>query len=337
MDLLIRVRPVAVTVACALALLFEFSIPIAASPAGLHVQGNKLVDAFGGVVQLHGVGRSGTEYRCIQGLGIFDGPNDQASITAIKSWNTNAIRVPLNEACWLAINGAPAAYSGATYQQAIKDFVSLINQNGMYAIVELHWSAPGTTKATGQQPMPDIDHSPTFWSQVAGAFKGNDPVILELFNEPYPDSNRDTVPAWQCWRDGGTCPGVSFQTAGMQTLVNAVRATGASNVVALGGIRYSNILTQWLTYKPTDPLNNLIAAWHIYEFNPCNTVSCYDGAPAMVAAQVPLVATELGSHACDATFLNGAMNWLDSKQSSYFPSAWDTWGSARSTDALISN
>ena len=126
MDLLIRVRPVAVTVACALALLlFEFSVPAAASPAGLHVQANKLVDAFGGAVQLHGVGRSGTEYRCIQGLGIFDGPNDQASITAIKSWNTNAIRVPLNEDCWLAINGAPAAYSGATYQQAIKDFVKI--------------------------------------------------------------------------------------------------------------------------------------------------------------------------------------------------------------------
>src|SRR5256886_7698357 len=96
-------------------------------------------------------------------------------------------------------------------------------------------------------------------------------------------------------------------------------------------------LKKKLTYKPTDPMNNLIAAWHIYEFNPCNTVSCYDGAPAAVVAQVPLVATELGSHACDATFLNGAMNWLDSKQSSYFPSAWDTWGSARSTDALISN
>jgi len=31
-------------------------------------------------------GRSGTEYACVQGNGIFDGPNDQASITAMKNW-----------------------------------------------------------------------------------------------------------------------------------------------------------------------------------------------------------------------------------------------------------
>src|SRR2546429_5816305 len=56
--------------------------------------------------------------------------------------------------------------------------------------------------------------------------KGNDAVLLEPYNEPYPDSNSDTVAAWTCWRDGGTCRGQSFQAAGMQELVNAIRATG---------------------------------------------------------------------------------------------------------------
>ena len=46
----------------------------------LHVSGNKLVDASGNQVMLHGVDRSGAEYACVQGNGIFDGPNDQASI-----------------------------------------------------------------------------------------------------------------------------------------------------------------------------------------------------------------------------------------------------------------
>jgi len=73
----------------------------------------------------------GTEYRCIQGLLEFSmGPTINID-HGLKSWNTNAVALPLNEDCWLAINGAPAAYSGPTYQQAIKDFVSLINQNGM--------------------------------------------------------------------------------------------------------------------------------------------------------------------------------------------------------------
>src|SRR5436305_5983091 len=86
---------------------------------GLHVQGNQIVNGNGQPIRLLGVDRSGTEYACIQGWGIFDGPSDAASIQAITSWHTNAVRVPLNEDCWLGINGAPAAYSGATYQQAI--------------------------------------------------------------------------------------------------------------------------------------------------------------------------------------------------------------------------
>ena len=65
------------------------------APQSLHVSGNKLVNASGQPVLLHGVDRSGTEYACVQGNGIFDGPNDQASITAMKNWGVNAVRVPL--------------------------------------------------------------------------------------------------------------------------------------------------------------------------------------------------------------------------------------------------
>src|SRR5262250_727798 len=64
---------------------------------GLHVVGNHLVDGSGKVVQLHGVNRSGTEYACVQGWGIFDGPNDDKSVKAIASWHVNIVRVLLNE------------------------------------------------------------------------------------------------------------------------------------------------------------------------------------------------------------------------------------------------
>ena len=59
------------------------------------------MDADGDTVVLHGMDRSGTEYECVEGRGIFDGPSDQASITAMRSRGpVNAVRVPLNEACW---------------------------------------------------------------------------------------------------------------------------------------------------------------------------------------------------------------------------------------------
>ena len=59
--------------------------------------------------------------------------------------------------------------------------------------------------ALGQAPMPNRDHTPEFWRQVATAFKDNDRVLFDLFNEPYPDNNADTPEAWRCWREGGNC------------------------------------------------------------------------------------------------------------------------------------
>jgi len=109
---------------------------------GLHVVGNKLVDAKGQHVKLHGVNRSGTEYACIQGWGIFDGPNGAKSVQAIAAWHVNVVRVPLNEDCWLGINGVPTEYGGATYQQAIKDYVALLGQSGLYVAKILKGARP---------------------------------------------------------------------------------------------------------------------------------------------------------------------------------------------------
>jgi len=304
--------------------------------SGLHVDGNRLVDSTGQTVQLRGVNRSGTEHACVQGWGIFNGPNDATSVVAMKSWGINAVRIPLNEDCWLAINGVPAAYAGANYQQAIKNYVSLLNQNGLYAILDLHWTAPGSTAATQQVPMPDMDHSPAFWSDVATTFKGNNAAILELFNEPWPDGHKDSTAAWTCWRDGGTCPGVPFPVVGMQPLVDLVRATGATNVIAVGGVSYGNALSRWLTYRPTDPLNNLAAAWHVYNFNACNKDPCFDATAGVVSAEVPVLATEIGTN-CDFAFMVAAMKWLDARRAGYFAWTWNTWGSACSSMALIAD
>jgi len=304
---------------------------------GLHVVGNQIQNVNGQEVRIHGVNRSGTEYACIQGWGIFDGPNDVASIQAIKSWQANAVRIPLNEDCWLGINGVSSQYGGTNYQQAIADYVSVIKQQGLIPILELHWSAPGSTQAVSQQPMPDQDHSPAFWTQVAQMFKGNSSVIFELFNEPFPDSNQDTTAAWTCWRDGSVCPGATYTVAGMQELVTAVRATGATNIILLGGVEYSNSLTGWLSYKPNDPLGNLAAAWHVYNFNMCADVSCYNSNTGPVLAAVPVVTTEIGEDDCQGVFISTLMGWLDNNGGSYLAWVWDTWGSSCSSIALISD
>lgn len=286
---------------------------------GLHIQGNHLANGAGQPVALHGVSRAGTEYMCVHGSAVFDGPSDATSLQAIASWHVNTIRVPLNEDCWLGINGVAAASGGAVYQQAIVNYVNLITSQGMAVSLDLHWNAPGGQLATSQQKMPDQDHSVTFWSQVASTFKQNSSVIYELYNEPHDVD-------WACWKNGGTCAGASYQVAGMQELVNAVRATGATNIIALGGLAWSNDLTQWLAYRPADPLNAEVAAWHVYNFNACNNAACYDRTAGQVAQTTPVIATEIGETDCQSSFVTSLMSWLDSHAQSYIGWTWNTWG-----------
>ena len=323
--------------------------PVTGSAPQLHVAGNRLVDANGNTVVLHGVDRSGTEYDCVQGNGIFDGPNDQASITAIKSWGpVNAVRVPLNEACWNAESYVNSAYAGANYINAIKSYVSLLNSNGIVAILDLHWtdgaytgpsSACSSAEATCQKPMPDAAEAIPFWTSVADTFKGNDAVIFDLFNEPYASraDNGDTAEGWQCWETGSPCTGISYPVAGMQQMINAVRSAGANNVIMLGGEEYSNDLTDWLQYEPTDPDHNLVDSWHSYNFNTCSTQSCWTSEVAPVAASVPVVAGEIGENDCAGTYINPLTTWLESAGISFLAWAWNADFGCSSGPGLITD
>ena len=291
----------------------------------IKVAGRTLVDASNHTVYLRGVNRSGTEYACIQGHGIFDGPSDAASVEAIASWHVNVVRIPLNEDCWLGINGVNPAYGGNNYRQAIIDYVNLLNQHGLYAILELHWSAPGTTVAAAQMPMPDQSHSPAFWTSVAATFKSNAAVMFDLFNEPYPGNNADTTAAWTCWASGGTCPGLPYPVAGMQELLNSVRSTGAKNVVMLGGIQYANTLDHWSTYAPHDPDGQLVASFHNYNSEICTNVQCWNSTLTSIG-NVPLVTGEIGETDGQATYIDMYTTWAVANGVSYLAWTWDTWG-----------
>ncbi|HXR73126.1 ricin-type beta-trefoil lectin domain protein, partial [Actinocrinis sp.] len=109
-------------------------------------------------------------------------------------------------------------------------------------------------------------------------------------------------------------------------MVNAVRSTGASNVLMLGGLAYSNDLSQWNQYKPSDPDGNLTASWHSYSFNTCNTSSCWNSQVAPVMAQSPVIAGEIGESDCGGSYINSLTAWLESHETSFLAWTWDAWG-----------
>jgi hypothetical protein len=56
----------------------------------------------------------------------------------------------------------------------------------------------------------------------------------------------------------------NWSSVGMQTMLDAVRGTGATNVVLVSGIEFGNNLSDWLADIPHDVLNQTAAVWHPY-------------------------------------------------------------------------
>lgn len=306
-----------------------------ASAPNLHVSGNQLLDANNQPIFLHGVNYSGGEYACVQNFGIFDGPSDQAFVSTLVASHINMVRLPMNEDCWLGINGMPAAFSGANYQTAFVAFANLLVANGITPELDLQWSAPGATKATNTNSMPDADHSVAFWSQVAAKFAGRSDVVFDLYNEPHPNGG------WNIWQQGGQDNG--FQTAGMQSLVSAVRAANFSGVLSLSGIDYANTLggtTGWISHKPNDVSHNLVAAVHVYVGNTHQSPTAWASDFAATAAVAPLLNNELGSYRFDdagglqPAFAQSFWTWLQSVHGvGTMAWTWNTWGTV---EALVS-
>lgn len=308
---------------------------VAGGPAPqLHVRGNRLVDSAGDTIRLRGANRPGTELMCARGHGIFDGPSDPSSVRAIAAWKANAVRVPLNEACWLGIDGVDPRYASLLYRQAIASYVATLNSYGIVAILSLQLAAPGSTLPRQPTPMPNRDHTVELWRQVAAAFRGNKAVLFELFSEPYPDDNQDTPEAWRCWREGGRCAGLAYEAVGMQELVTTVRSAGAANVILLGGVQHSASLSRWQANMPVDPFGNLAAAWHVYDRGTCSARACWDRTALPVSQYLPLIVTELGENDRGNAFVSSLIDWLDAVQGGYLASGWSV---RRSRHDLIAN
>ena len=112
----------------------------------------------------------------------------------------------------------------------------------------------------------------------------------------------------------------------MQTLVDAIRSTGARQPVIATGLGWGSDLSSWLRYRPRDPAHQLVAGLHAYDFRFCATHSCWRGQVGVISRAAPVVTTELGQKACSSTFLARFLNWADSAGVSYLGWTWNPVG-----------
>jgi endoglucanase len=287
--------------------------------AGIAVSGNKFINtATGKPVVLAGANLDG-----LDGSGGYGGAGQIkqwriiAGITSAQwgaiaaKWGINAIRLPMNSDYWLnptvyddpaatAIETGACCYTSigngkytpdasSAYQSVLTTIVTHITAAGIVVILDLHCDAPKNSSGqyiacVGETSFPSSDTAPTFWSQVANAFKSNAMVIFALFNEPYGSSNYNRAgPPPPAVSGGGNFAtpaasavtmikgglytpfsmlagdktlvtlsgGAALEAASMTGLISTIRNTGATNVILVPPIWYSGQIQTWLNSYAT--------------------------------------------------------------------------------------
>jgi endoglucanase len=346
------------------------------------VQANRFVDRNGNTVQLRGVNASGLEAGSIEGAAhpwdysnLTNSSNSQPDWSKVKAWKANAVRLPLNEAAWLGLTttdldgSTRKADPSGDYRATVTASVNAIVAQGLYVILDLHWTAPGNFSPVTQNPFMDADHSLAFWTSIATSFKGNPAVLFEAFNEPYlhPASNGDdgvfnNIPdANKAIRDGGisasyymslvngnrTREPYTWTIVGYQAAIDAIRATGATNVIILGGQGYDNDESWWTQYPPSDSAGQLALTFHAYPstwgYEVTGTSQQYNAAQSIAVLAtpgVPVVFTEMGGptgSGASTSFLTNVLSVLDSHSWGAMAWAWNPWGGSNTLLQNISN
>jgi endoglucanase len=145
---------------------------------------------------------------------------------------------------------------------------------------------------------------------------------------------------YQCNGGGKPCPSgegsgseyldssiTPFTTAGMQEMLNAIRATGAKNVVISNSMWWAGEIETWLSSQPTDSAGQLAAGWHEDGGGSATTVA----ASAVQTAGFPVIITE--AYATNSTAVldttdkagNNYFNWAMGSKAGFSFWAWVPW------------
>ena len=143
--------------------------------------------------------------------------------------------------------------------------ITLASNRGAYIILDLH---------RYRAPKPEFLE---FWKDAATRYKDHPALIFDLMNEPHGVS-------WEIWRNGGfvgektdadqaaflsaedKAKAQGFQSPGMQAMLDAVRSTGAKNVVLVGALDYAYQLDGILNGFALDDKsgNGIMYSSHVY-------------------------------------------------------------------------
>jgi hypothetical protein len=259
----------------------QLALPAITKP--LHVSGNQLVTPDGQSVWLQGVNVPELSWS----------PNGENKVVwsvhlAIDDWHANVIRLPVLDSFWFGKGRSGKESNNAgQYRQIVDDAIKFASVRGAYVILDLH------RFLTPDQSCID------FWKDAAARYANNPAVLFDIFNEPHDTS-------WDVWQKGG--PAVikwkkgsyTVQSVGMQALVDAVRGTGAKNIIVAGGLSYAYDLTGILNGYALDDKggNGIMYATHFYNWH-----KGWSAHFMAVAAKYPVLIGETGADVKKMSFI----------------------------------
>jgi hypothetical protein len=253
----------------------------------LKVSGNKLINDQGRPVILQGVNVPSLEWSA-KGEQV-----NRSAKVALLDWKANVIRVPVSNSYWFGRGkGAKEPSNDAdAYRRIVDDLVKIAAGQGAYLILDLHLF--GGPKANAVE----------FWKDAAARYANNPAVLFDLFNEP-------TGITWDLWQKGGvrevkdkkTQEVTQVEVVGMQALIDAVRSTGARNIVIAGGVGYAYDLSGVLEgYALADhDGNGLVYATHFYNWH-----RGWEKRFLPLANKYPILVGEFGADVKKMSFIPG--------------------------------
>jgi endoglucanase len=223
----------------------------------LHVDGTRLLDSNDQIVHLRGVNVPSLEWDA-NGDHVLESVHQ-----ALDLWHANVIRLPLSQDRWFG-KAPDSKDDGTSYRNLVSQIVREVRSRGDHVLLDLHWSDGGVWgQNIGQHTLPDA-HSLQFWTSCATQFRRDPSVMFDLYNEPI-------KAPWSVWKDGGDVTEtfqnktLSYKAVGMQTLLDAIRATGARTLCAAGGLGYASQLDFPESALLKDPSGNgVVYTSHFY-------------------------------------------------------------------------
>jgi hypothetical protein len=174
-------------------------------------------------------------------------------------WGANSVRLMLSANLYLGDCPGVETYP-PNYRDALQREVDLVTSYGMLAVLDLHLSNPNCATPRNSSngvygipvPLPPKVETDALFADLAARYGGNSLVAFELYNEPFVCGNKDLNGNWdgtvsssypngcpdknlanQAWVNGGTVthtsPTDNYLGAGMKSIYDKVRASGAPN------------------------------------------------------------------------------------------------------------